>query len=63
MHFNGMQTTQDFRGQALRCRWFARQVTDPTINQTLLDAANDYEQEAFELERRLGWLSVKAVLS
>jgi hypothetical protein len=52
-HWLAMQSKiDDLRGKAEHCRWLGRQIDDPAIKKTLLDAAHDYGQEAFRLERK-----------
>ena len=41
----------ELRGHAEHWRELARQILDSAVKTTLLDAARDYEQEAFRLER------------
>ena len=41
----------ELRGKAEHWRELARQVLDSAVKKTLLEAANDYEQQAFRLER------------
>ena len=41
----------ELREKAEHWRELARQILDSSVKSTLLDAANDYEQEAFRLER------------
>jgi hypothetical protein len=50
LHSIKMDEINRLRSLAAKCRFLARQVEQPT-KKTLLDAANDYEQEAFALER------------
>jgi hypothetical protein len=42
----------DLRQKADHCRFLARQILDPPMRKILLDAAAEFEQEAFELERK-----------
>ena len=41
----------DLREKAEHWRELARQIFDSAVKTTLLDAANDFEQQAFRLER------------
>ena len=45
------EAIQGLREKAQQWRWLGRQIDDLGVRKTLLDAANDYEQEAFALER------------
>jgi hypothetical protein len=50
-HSRHHKTVQGLREKAQHWRWLGRQIDDLGVRKTLLDAAHDYEQEAFALER------------
>ena len=44
---------EDLRKRARHCRYLAGNMDDLQLKQTLLDSANELEQEAFRLEREV----------